>query len=162
MSNKQVVIMSYTKEVDEYGSKFYYKDGKLHRDGDEPAVIESDGTENYYKDGKRHRDGDKPAVIQLNESKRYYKNGKLHRDGDKPAYIMADGSEYYFKNGVEYTKEEVEKMEEIRIRIVNKIATHYARYWYDETYRNTEGEAFKRRMMSDMDELEKDIGYKFD
>ena len=68
------------------------------------------------------------------------------------------GCKLYYKNGVEYTKEEVEKMEEIRTRI----ATHYARYWYDETYRNTEGEAFKRRMIRDMDELEKDIGYKFD
>ena len=59
-----------------------------------------------------------------------------------------------------YTKEQVEKMEEIRRRIVNKIATHYARYWYDETYRNTEGEAFKRRLLRDMDDLENDIGYK--
>jgi len=174
----------YTEEVDRY-NKRYYKNGKLHRDGDEPAVIWSDGSKHYYKSGKRHRDGDKPAVINSDGTIRYYKDGKLHRDGDKPADIDSDGSvEYwkngelhrdgdkpasiwsdgtirYYKNGVEYTKEQVEKMEEMRTRILNRIATHYARYWYDETYRDTEGEAFKARMMRDMDYLENEIGYKF-
>ena len=89
MSNKQVLIMSYTEEVDENGTKFYYKDG------------------------------------------------------------------------VQYTKDQVEKMEEMRTRILNRIAIRYARYWYDETYRDTEGDAFKARMMRDMDYLENEIGYKF-
>ena len=211
MSNKQVLIigskMFYTEKVHRYGTKRYFKDGKLHRDGDEPAVIWSNGTKEYYKNGKSHRDGDKPAVIWSDGAKWYYKNGKLHRDGDEPAVINSDGtikyfktgklhrdgdkpaidsngykeyfkngkchrdgvkpaiehtdeSKWYYKNGVKYTKEQVEKMEEIRTRIVNRTLKRCARYWYDETYRNPEGEAFKRRMMADIDELENDIGYK--
>ena len=161
MSNKLVLIMSYTKEVDEYGTIRYYKDGKFHRDGDKPAVIYSDGTKFYYKNGKKHRDGDKPAALDLNGYEAYYKNGERHRDGDKPAVIYSNGTKYYYKNGVQYTKEQVEKMEEIRTRIVNRIAVRCARYWYDETYRDTEGEAFQARMMRDMDYLENEIGYVF-
>lgn len=29
--------------------KYYYKDGKLHRDGDLPAIEWTDGTKKYYK-----------------------------------------------------------------------------------------------------------------
>ena len=46
--------------------KKWFKDGKLHRDGDLPAVITSDGTRIWYRHGKRHRDGDLPAVIVIN------------------------------------------------------------------------------------------------
>ena len=140
MSNKQVLIieskMAYTEKVDRYGTKMYYKDGELHRDGDEPAVIWSDGYKEYFKNGERHRDGDEPAVIETDGTKRYY------------------------KNGVEYTKEQVEKMEEIRRRILNRNVKSCAIYWYDQTYMNPEGEAFKRRMERDMDVLENEIGYK--
>ena len=129
--------MSYTKEVDGDGTKYYYKNWKKHRDGDNPAVIYSDGTKHYFK------------------------NGELHRDGNEPAIIHSKGYKFYFKNGVQYTKEQVEKMEEIRTRIANRLALKYARYWYDETYRDTEGEAFKARMMRDMDYLENEIGYVF-
>ena len=41
------------KELD--GIISHYKDGKLHRDGDKPAVIRADGSVSYYKDGKLHR-----------------------------------------------------------------------------------------------------------
>jgi hypothetical protein len=78
-----------------------------------------------------------------------YKNGKLHGDGDgvNPA-VYSNGNLEYWKNGVKYTKEQVEKMEEIRTRIV----LSYARYWYDKTYMNPDN--FKRR-------IENGIGYKF-
>jgi hypothetical protein len=69
-------------------------------------------------------------------TKRYYKNGELHRDGDEPAVIGSDGTIRYYKNGVEYTKEQVEKMEEIRRRILNKNVKSCARYWYDKTFMN--------------------------
>ena len=52
-------------------------------------------------------------------------------------------------------------MKEIRTRIVNRITIRCARHWYDETYRDTEGEAFKSRMLRDMDYLENEIGYVF-
>lgn len=79
----------------------HYKNGKIHRDGDKPAVIYADGTQSYYKDGELHRDGDKPAEIFENGRQHFYKNGQLHRDGDKPAVIYADGSQRYFKDGKE-------------------------------------------------------------
>ena len=150
--------MSYTEEVDGLGTIRYYKNRELHRDGDEPAIIYTNGSKWYYKNGKCHRDGDEPAVIDSDGYKSYYKNGEYHRDGDNPAVIFSDGTKWYYKNGVRYTKEQVEMMEEIRTRIVNRIATRYARYWYDETYMNPDN--FKARMERDMDVLENEIGYK--
>lgn len=47
----------------------------------------------YHVNGKLHRDGDKPAVINklrfLDEKVilKWYRKGELHRDGDKPAII---------------------------------------------------------------------------
>ena len=61
------------------------------------------GTEKWRnKDGKLHREGDKPAVIWANGTQVFWKNGKLHRDGDKPARIWASGIQEFFKNGVQY------------------------------------------------------------
>ena len=42
----------YTEKVDRNGTKRYYKNGKPHRDGDEPAIIFSDGYKAYYKNGE--------------------------------------------------------------------------------------------------------------
>jgi len=81
------------------GTKRWFKNGKLHRDNDKPAVIWSDGEKNWHKDGPLHRDGDKPAVIQANGAKVWYKNGKCHRDNDKPAGVFHDGAKYWYKNG---------------------------------------------------------------
>lgn len=76
----------------------YYKHGNIHRDGDLPAII-NNGSTSYCRNGEYHRDGDLPAVISKNGYTAYYKNGKLHRDGDMPAVIEANGTEIYYKNG---------------------------------------------------------------
>jgi hypothetical protein len=81
------------------GSEEWYRDGKKHRDGDEPAEIWADGTKFWYKDGKQHRDGDEPAVMWADGSKYWYKDGIECRDGDEPAEIWSDGSKYWFKDG---------------------------------------------------------------
>ena len=82
------------------GTQRWYKDGKRHRDGDEPAVIYPVGTREWYKNGELHRDGDEPAVIYPGGGTRYwYKNGELHRDGDEPAVIEPGGTRYWYKNG---------------------------------------------------------------
>lgn len=49
-------------------NRFWFKDGKLHRDDDEPAFIYGEvgiGTYaiEWFKNGKLHRDNDKPAII---------------------------------------------------------------------------------------------------
>ena len=67
----------------------FYKEGELHREGDQPAWI------HYYADGSVSREW-------------FYKEGKRHREGDQPAVIMyhADGSvssEKFYKEGQEYT-----------------------------------------------------------
>ncbi len=70
----------------------------------EPAPrIDEFGTKYWYKNGELHRDNDKPAVIWADGSLTWYKNGKLHRDNDKPAIIYANGSEYWYTDGLRYT-----------------------------------------------------------
>jgi hypothetical protein len=59
----------------------WYQNGKRHRNNDQPAIIDNYCTEWYHE---RHRDNDKPAVI-CNNCKKWYWCGKLHRDNDQPA-----------------------------------------------------------------------------
>ncbi len=82
-------------------TKTRYKDGKVHRDDDLPAVICY--IENYqvwYQNGVLHRnDGTLPAIIRTDYRawfghgklfrEEWYKNGELHHDGDLPALINA-------------------------------------------------------------------------
>ena len=83
--------------TDSWGNKKWYQNGELHRDGDEPARINSDQKE-WYQNGELHRDGDKPAMIDTFGMKKWYQKGKLHRDGDKPAMTDNFGKEWY-QNG---------------------------------------------------------------
>lgn len=94
---------------------YYYKNGKLHRDGDEPAVIVNASLNHFfrrkelkwYKDGVLHRDGDKPAhiVFKVNENSNallpdveVYKDGEQITDIDELVnYIQCDL--LYYKNG---------------------------------------------------------------
>ena len=98
--------------------KIWYRDGKVHRDGDLPArivqsyikklykngdppkLILQDYSKEWYKNGKLHREGDLPAWIQ-GVRQGWYKNGKRHRDGDKPAFIGYRNSEFWV-NGKKY------------------------------------------------------------
>lgn len=77
----------------------WYVNGKLHREGDLPAFIDSVGSQYWFMHGKQHRDGDFPAEIHKMGNKKWYKNGKLHRENDLPAIIQSDGSEMWYKNG---------------------------------------------------------------
>ena len=56
----------------------------------------------WYKDGEVHRDNDQPALIWESGRQCWYKNGKQHRDNNKPAIIWADGNKLWYKNGVQY------------------------------------------------------------
>ena len=84
------------------GLQRWYRDGKLHRDGDLPAIIFADGSQCWYKYGRRHRSGDLPAEIWAYGTQRWYKDGKLHRDGDLPAEIRTDGAQFWYKDGHRY------------------------------------------------------------
>ena len=137
------------------GSKYYYKNGEFHRDGDLPAIEWADGSKSHFKNGELHRDGDLPAVEESGGTKYYYKNGKRHRDGDLPAIEWADGRKSYYKNGIEYTKKQVEFMTKMEKKRIMKIF----RYWYDKTYSDPNSEAFIDMMTRDMLALERDIGH---
>jgi len=84
----------------------------------------------------------------------YYSCPNLHRSRGGPAIIHDPVLPLPCINGVFYTKEQIEKMEEIRTRILNRKVKRCARYWYNKTYMNPESEAFKRRMKRDIDVLE--------
>ena len=54
--------------------KFWFKNGKLHRE-DGPAIENARGYKEWYIDGNRHRE-DGPAVEFADGTKLWYKNGK--------------------------------------------------------------------------------------
>ena len=86
------------------GGKEWYQNGKLHRgssragDNDLPAVINADGSKTWFRNGERHRDNDLPAVV-WSEGQEWWQNDKLHRDNNKPAVINVDGTQEWYKNG---------------------------------------------------------------
>jgi hypothetical protein len=73
------------------------------------SITETRGANGYrfwYKEGKLHRAGDLPAVEErANDYRAWYKKGKLHRDGDKPAIVDASGNRYWYKEGRGYYPE---------------------------------------------------------
>ena len=98
---------TYEVQVDSYGSKRWYQNGKLHRlDG--PVVEWADGTKQWYQNGKLHRlDG--PAVENADGSKQWYKEDRRHRL-DGPAIEWADGSKRWWIEGQNYTEEQFNKI----------------------------------------------------
>ena len=65
------------------GTKYWYKDGLHHRDGDNPAIIYADGAKFWCKDDNIHRDNDLPAIIFPSGRKEWYKNGKEYFPNNK-------------------------------------------------------------------------------
>ena len=61
-------------KVNEYGSKWWFLHGKLHRE-DGPAVEWADGDKEWYLNGNRHRE-DGPAVEMANGTKHWLLNDK--------------------------------------------------------------------------------------
>ena len=77
----------------------WWRNDKLHRDNDMPAIVSAYGKQEWWKDGKRHRDGDMPATIRADGKQEWRRNGKRHRDGDMPAIIYADGTRSWWRDG---------------------------------------------------------------
>lgn len=73
--------------------------GRVHRDGDLPAVIHDDGQLAWYQHGNRHRDGDRPAIIGASGCyKEWCIQGQTHRDNG-PAEKHSDGVRVWRLNG---------------------------------------------------------------
>ena len=68
----------YKVKVYDDGSKFWYLNGKCHRE-DGPAIEWYDGTECWYVNGKRHRE-DGPAIEYADGTKLWYLNGKEYSE----------------------------------------------------------------------------------
>ena len=94
-------MKTYTVTVDDYGTKSWRLDGKLHRE-DGPAVEYANGCKYWFLNDKYHRE-DGPAVEYANGCKYWYLNGERHRT-DGPAIEYSDGSKCWFLNGKEYTE----------------------------------------------------------
>ena len=62
---------------------WYFRDGRIHRDNDKPAIIWKNGSISYFNMGKRHRTNG-PARIGHCGEKEWYFNGRRHR-ADGPA-----------------------------------------------------------------------------
>jgi len=68
--------------------------GKLH--GEKlPAIIKHDGTQLWYRNDKLHRDGDLPAIILPDGSKEWYINDRRHRENDLPAIVAGRIEEWW-------------------------------------------------------------------
>jgi antitoxin component YwqK of YwqJK toxin-antitoxin module len=87
---------SITIQIDDNGTKWWYKNGILHRDGDLPSVEFVNGTKWWYKDGKPHREKG-PAVDREDNYRQWYNNGLLHRE-DGPALECSISKEWYINN----------------------------------------------------------------
>jgi len=96
-------MQEYVVKVTRDGDKFWYQNGKLHRE-DGPALEYANGSKAWYQNDMLHRlDG--PAVEHGNGSKSWYQNGKYHRL-DGPAIEYANGDKDWYIEGEELTEDE--------------------------------------------------------
>ena len=133
LSHEDLINLCIGELKADYGSEgsdiLYFKDYKLHRDNDLPAIIRANGTKMWYYEGKKHRENNLPAIIDGDSMEWYYedklhrydndqpavminrpkhgafryewfKNGLLHRDNDLPAIIDHIGNKEWYYNGV--------------------------------------------------------------
>ena len=106
-----------------YGSKYWYLNGKLHRE-DGPAIEDADGHTWWYLNGKLHRE-DGPAIEFANGDKFWIVNDQYHRE-DGPAFICADGRKGWCLNGKELTEEEFN----LKMNKITMIEDEYGKEWY--------------------------------
>ena len=87
-------MIEYKVRVYGDGTKFWDRDGKLHRE-DGPAIESSTGTKCWYRDGKLHRE-DGPAAEDSDGRKYWYRNGVEYNpnDGCSGKIVEIDGEKY--------------------------------------------------------------------
>ena len=117
MSYKEYTVKVYTD-----GTKYWYQNGKCHRE-DGPAIEYPSGSKEWFLNGKYHRE-DGPAIERANGTKYWYLNGNLHRE-DGPAIERANGTKSWFLNGEEYTEKEflkkTSKVKELTLTELEKL-----------------------------------------
>ena len=101
-------MKEYKVTIDDEGTyRWYNKEGQRHRD-EGPAVKFPNGKKYWYKDGKLHRDGDLPAEEHANGDKLWYQDDRLHRLKG-PALILSDGTKAWYIKGTKYTEKKFNK-----------------------------------------------------
>ncbi len=73
-------VIEYTVKVYPDGTKFWYLNGKLHRE-DGPAIEWAEGTKSWWLNGKRHRE-DGPAIVRAAGYKSWWLNGARYTEED--------------------------------------------------------------------------------
>ena len=99
-------MKEYTVKVFDNGNKYWYLDGKRHRE-DGPTIEKSNGYKAWYLNDKRHRE-DGPAIETSNGHKAWYLNGELHRE-DGPVIEYSDGSKHWYLNDTKLSEQEFKK-----------------------------------------------------
>jgi len=87
------------------GYKAWYISGKLGRLSNKPTIIfpkECGDDIHYHRLGELHRDDDQPAIIQADGTMHWYQYGNLHRT-QGPSRIYPDGRCEWYNNGVHIT-----------------------------------------------------------
>jgi len=98
--------------IDKYGNKYWYLNGKWHRE-EGPACEWANGSKEWYLNGLRHRE-EGPAIEFADGHKEWHLNGKLHRT-DGPAVIdELNGTKYWYLNGEETTEEQVMRLHKLK------------------------------------------------
>jgi hypothetical protein len=113
-------MREYKVTIDSDTERWFNKDGELHRDEDEPAVIFADGARIWYKNGEIHRVG-APAVIYEDGSEFWYQNDNYHRE-DGPAVLYADGTKEYWLNGE--LQPDPEEVKELTVAEIEELLGH--------------------------------------
>ena len=78
----------------------YRIEGKLHREGDLPAIEYFNGTKMWYKNNMRHRENDLPAILYAGGGKVWHLNGKVRRNNNLPEIEYANGDKFYYTGWV--------------------------------------------------------------
>ena len=99
-TRKKIIQTSIT-----YTETGYLSDGKdkfiTHSFDDEPALIYgNDGTKFWFKNGKKHRDNNLPALIWYNGDVVFYKNGKQYWIINNKKYYSYGEVIKKFKNNI--------------------------------------------------------------
>ncbi len=101
---KRAIEKAKANRFNEYGN-YGENNGPVSETKDEPVMdVDGYGTKRWYLNGKRHRE-DGPAIELASGAKYWYLNGKYHRE-DGPAVEYADGTKEWWLNGEEVTEEE--------------------------------------------------------
>ena len=98
-------MIEYTVKVYEHGDKYWYLNGKLHRE-DGPAIEYASGGKEWFLNGKLHRE-DGPAIERANGTKYWFLNGKALSESEFNTRMNKCSAKVVEIDGVKYKLVEV-------------------------------------------------------